>query len=107
MGDLKQLSTNGIILKWTYSLGANRVKKTIHSEAQKVFCEMLRGERKRAKLTQTALSERLKRPQSFVAKVERGERRLDVIEFVRYSLALGFNASAFVKRLQGAHALKN
>ena len=36
-----------------------------------------------------ALALRLKKPQSFVAKYEGGERRLDVVEFVAISRALG------------------
>jgi transcriptional regulator with XRE-family HTH domain len=38
---------------------------------------------------QQVLAERLRRPQSFVAKYEGGERRLDVIEFITISRALG------------------
>ncbi|MFL1523696.1 helix-turn-helix domain-containing protein [Pseudomonas sp. O230] len=38
--------------------------------------------RKNAKITQAQLAERLGKPQSFVSKYERGERKLDVIEFL-------------------------
>jgi transcriptional regulator with XRE-family HTH domain len=38
--------------------------------------------RKQAGLTQDELARRLKRPQSFIAKYEGGERRIDVVEFV-------------------------
>jgi predicted transcriptional regulator len=38
--------------------------------------------RKTADLTQHELAKRLRRPQSFVAKYEGGERRIDVVEFV-------------------------
>lgn len=47
------------------------------------------GARKAAGLTQHALAIRLKKPQSFVAKYEGGERRLDVVEFVMIARALG------------------
>lgn len=87
------LSWVGIILS-----GATGLKKTIHTRAQSIFCEMLRAERKRIGLTQVELSKRLGRPQSFVAKVERGERRLDVVEFCRYSLTIGFRPEQFLKR---------
>lgn len=45
--------------------------------------------RKAAGITQVELAERLGKPQSFVSKVERGERRLDVIEFCQVAVALG------------------
>jgi transcriptional regulator with XRE-family HTH domain len=45
--------------------------------------------RKQANLTQHELARRLKRPQSFVAKYEGGERRIDVIEFVTIVRAIG------------------
>jgi transcriptional regulator with XRE-family HTH domain len=45
--------------------------------------------RKQAGLTQHELARRLKRPQSFVAKYEGGERRIDVIEFVMIVRAIG------------------
>jgi transcriptional regulator with XRE-family HTH domain len=46
------------------------------------------GARKAAGLTQQALAHRLKKPQSFVAKYEGGERRLDVVEFIAIARAL-------------------
>jgi len=46
--------------------------------------------RKQARLTQTVVAARLNRPQSFVAKYESGERRLDVIEFLEVARAIGF-----------------
>ncbi|WP_340245418.1 helix-turn-helix domain-containing protein [Sulfitobacter pontiacus] len=48
--------------------------------------------RKTVGVTQQELASRLQRPQSFVAKVERGERRLDVIEFAEWALALKLDA---------------
>jgi transcriptional regulator with XRE-family HTH domain len=40
-------------------------------------------------MTQTALASALGKPQSFVAKVEAGERRLDVVEFMAIADAIG------------------
>lgn len=39
-------------------------------------------------LTQAEVSSRLHRPQSFVSKYERGERRLDLVEFIKVCKAL-------------------
>ncbi|MDA7946077.1 MAG: helix-turn-helix domain-containing protein [Hyphomicrobiaceae bacterium] len=45
--------------------------------------------RNSAKLTQDQVARKLRKPQSFVAKYEGGERRLDVIEFMDVCQALG------------------
>jgi transcriptional regulator with XRE-family HTH domain len=42
-----------------------------------------------AGVRQQALAKKLGRPQSFVAKYEGGERRIDVVEFIAIARALG------------------
>lgn len=74
--------------------------KSIHSPAQQVFCSLLRDERKKAGLSQNLLAERLNKPQSFVAKVEKGERRLDLLEFLAISSALGADPVNIIRKLQ-------
>ena len=51
--------------------------------------------RKETQLTQRQLAERLEVVHSLVGKVEKGERRLDVIEFRTYCQALGVKPSDF------------
>ena len=51
--------------------------------------EQLVRARKTAGITQAALAEKLGRPQSFVAKYEGRERRLDVAEYLMIDKALG------------------
>lgn len=75
------------------------MKKTIYSEAQEALCTALLQARKKAGLTQTVLAKRLERPQSFVAKVEGGERRLDVVEFVQYAHALDIGIVRLLERI--------
>lgn len=53
--------------------------------------------RKAAGVTQVELAERLGKPQSFVSKVERGERRLDVIEFCQVAEALGCDPAKLLR----------
>ncbi len=69
--------------------GTRGIGKSVHSPDHAAFCALMVGARKAAGLTQQALAFRLKKPQSFVAKYEGGERRLDVVEFVAISRALG------------------
>ena len=62
--------------------------KSLRSPRQKRLQDLLVRARRACKLTQAEVARRLKRPQSFVAKYEGGERRLDVIEFVDVAKAL-------------------
>ena len=55
-----------------------------------------------AGVTQTTLAERLGKPQSFVAKFEGLERRLDIVEFFAIADALGLARSNLFKHLDAA-----
>jgi ribosome-binding protein aMBF1 (putative translation factor) len=78
------LSYFGIIASRPYYASATLalVEKTIYSEAYAAFCRILRETRERKGITQTALARSVGRPQSFIAKVESGQRRVDVVEFL-------------------------
>ena len=52
------------------------------------MCAVLVASRRDADLTQAQLAERLGKPASFIAKIEIGERRLDVVEFTAIAKAL-------------------
>jgi transcriptional regulator with XRE-family HTH domain len=65
------------------------------------FIQFLVTARKAANVTQVELAARLGRPQSFVSKYERGERRLDVVEFCQIAEALGHEPA---RLLQEFHA---
>ncbi len=69
-------------------MAPRRMLKSVHTAEQLAFRELMIAARKHAGLTQQELATRLKRPQSFVAKYEGGERRLDVIEFIAVAQAI-------------------
>ena len=74
--------------------------KSIHSPQHQKLRELLITARKKAKLTQAEVAQRLGRPQSFVAKNEGGERRLDVIEFIDVARALDADAVKLLRRIE-------
>lgn len=76
------------------------MSNSVSGPEYKRFRELLLQARRDARLTQAELASRLKRPQSFVSKYERGERRLDVIEFARVCRALGIDP---IKTLVGLY----
>jgi transcriptional regulator with XRE-family HTH domain len=49
-------------------------------------------------MLQADLAERLGKAQSFVSKYERGERRLDLPEFIELADALNINVTDFIKK---------
>lgn len=55
-------------------------------------------ERIRAGLTQQVVATRLGHPQSYVAKIEGLERRLDALELLEFALAIGFDPTDTVAR---------
>lgn len=75
---------------------------SIFTERYNRFRLSLIEARKAKDLTQVELANKLKRPQSFVSKYERGERRLDVVEFFEVARALGIDPIAFLTQLYGA-----
>jgi transcriptional regulator with XRE-family HTH domain len=64
------------------------VPKSLRSKGHRALVAVLVATRRDAGITQSQLAERLKRSQSFVAKIEAGERRLDTVEFVDWVKAL-------------------
>lgn len=63
---------------------------------------MLIQAREEAGLNQRDLSAKMSRPQSYVSKYERGERRLDFVEFLEVAEALGIDPVDFIEKLSNA-----
>jgi transcriptional regulator with XRE-family HTH domain len=81
------------------ALRRRKLGKSVHSGAQSAFCDLMIEARKKAGLTQQELADRLSRPQSFVAKYEGGERRIDVVEFVAVCRAISADSVEIVRKL--------
>lgn len=75
------------------------MKKALYEQSYTAFTDLLKEERKSAGLTQAKLAKKLRRPQSYVSKYERGDRRLDVIEFLEIARAIKFDPNELLQRL--------
>ena len=73
--------------------------KSVFTLRYEMFRKELVAAREAAEITQTELAAKLSRPQSFVSKYERGERRLDVIEFLEVAEVLGISPDRFIRRV--------
>jgi len=76
------------------------VKKTVYSRENAKLSSLLKEARERAGYTQEQLANLLQRPQSFIAKYELGERRIDVIEFLTIAKVLKADPVKIIKILQ-------
>jgi transcriptional regulator with XRE-family HTH domain len=74
------------------------VPRTLHTPDQEQLVLLLRASRLKAGLRQTELAERLDRHQSFISKIESGERRVDLVELRQICAALGVPLRDFVRR---------
>ena len=76
--------------------------KSLHTDAYQRLTELLREARKKAGLTQQEVADRLNTHQSYVAKVEKGERRIDVVEFVQLARAIEASSPALIRKIEAA-----
>jgi len=68
----------------------------LHRKQYEIFRRLLVKARDVAHLTQMEVAARLGKPQSFVSKYERGERRLDFAEFVDVAGVLAIDMQQFI-----------
>ena len=78
------------------------LKKSIYSEEYTAFREMLRDTREKLHLSQEELGKRLGRHQPFIARIESGQRRLDVVEFIHMMRIMGVSSVSFLKKLEAS-----
>ena len=73
--------------------------KSTHTVRYKQLIEIIEDARRQSGLTQQQVADRLGKPQSFIAKVEGSERRIDVLEFIDLAKAMDFDPEALFKKL--------
>lgn len=65
--------------------------RSIHTDDYRTLTAILTEARRKAGLTQQVVADRLGKPQSYVAKIEGNERRIDVVEFAALAKAMGID----------------
>ena len=71
----------------------------VSSPSYQAAVRVLIEARKAAGLTQRTLAERIGRPYTVIANIERGERQIDVVEFIAIARALGLGESELMARV--------
>ncbi|MBU2031554.1 MAG: helix-turn-helix transcriptional regulator [Alphaproteobacteria bacterium] len=78
------------------------MQKSLRTPRQQLLQYLLVEARKAKNLTQADVAEALGKPQSFVAKYESGERRIDVVEFVDIVSVLGASSAEILTKIESA-----
>lgn len=73
---------------------------SIYTNEMLALRSWLKQEREARNLSMRALAERMEKPHSFIQKVEQGERRLDVVEYVWYCHTLGIDPQIGLELIQ-------
>lgn len=73
--------------------------KTLGDHRHDALVRYLIEKRGEAGLKQVELAQRMKVYQSFIARLESGQRRVDVVELVKLGEVLGFDPTEIVGRL--------
>jgi len=73
------------------------MSKSVHSDDYRSIIKHLKEARLEACLSQQDVADKLGKPQSYVSKIESGERRLDVAEIKMFATVYKKDTSFFIK----------
>lgn len=75
------------------------MKNSIYTSEYQIFLKNLRNARKESGLTQLEVAKKLNQPQSYVSKCESGEKRVDIIELLYFSIVYNKQIDYFVMNI--------
>jgi transcriptional regulator with XRE-family HTH domain len=76
----------------------------LRTDEYSAFIEVIKAAREEAGMTQSELASQLGKPQSYISKNERQERRIDVVEFLKIAYMLGLDPTRLLVRVEIAIA---
>ncbi|WP_010069396.1 helix-turn-helix transcriptional regulator [Rhizobium sp. CIAT894] len=74
--------------------------KTLHSKRQEVLVAAIAEQRRAKGLSQAQVAKALGRHQPFIANIESGERRVDLLELLALADIIELDVHALIDRLQ-------
>jgi DNA-binding XRE family transcriptional regulator len=87
--DFSQKSHKSIFALYVCALEIGSIRlKTLRSRRHRELCDALVSARKAAGMSQHELASHLRTSQTVIARIELGERRIDVVEFIDLTRAL-------------------
>jgi len=82
-------------------------EKSIYTDEYAIVLSLLKEARRNSGVTQIDLADRLGQTQSFVSKIERGDRRLDIVQLRTILLEFGVTLPEFSAQLEAEIAKRS
>ena len=79
------------------------MRKSIRSKRHQLLAQAIGEQRVQAGLTQFEVARRLGRHQPFMANIESGDRRIDIVELLDIADIIDLDVTALIKRLRDTH----
>lgn len=76
------------------------MSKSLHSDRQRELIAALVAQRKAKGLSQAAVAKELGRHQPFIANIENGQRRVDLLELLTIARIIDLDVHSLIDRLQ-------
>lgn len=73
------------------------MSKSVYTQEYKEIIKRLKKGRIEAGLAQQTVADKLGKPQSYISKIESGERRLDVAEIKKFAIIYKKNVNFFIQ----------
>jgi len=94
---LGQLKTFDSLLEKEYGAAGSPEREEFEAQAKSwYYAELLRDERKRQRMTQQQLAEKIGKRREYIASLEKGQTDMQLSTFLMMSKALGLNFSLVV-----------
>jgi transcriptional regulator with XRE-family HTH domain len=77
------------------------------SAEYEILLDLIRQAREDSGMTQKAICDKLGKPKNYLIKVERGERRLDVVELFALCEAMGADPMGLLGAFRSTHIISN
>ncbi|MBL8823451.1 MAG: helix-turn-helix transcriptional regulator [Planctomycetia bacterium] len=83
------------------------MEKSIYTREYSVVLRLIREAREKSGITQEQLAKQLKQTQSFVSKIERGDRRIDIVQLRTLCRVFGTTLLSFVQKMEAELSSKS
>jgi transcriptional regulator with XRE-family HTH domain len=78
--------------------------KSLHSEGHQIIATALAEQRRLKGMSQVQVTQAVGRHQPFIANIESGQRRVDLVELLELAMVIDLDVGALVQRIQALRA---